>query len=133
MALLNALPEFVLADDAFSPGDSFPLASDPRFRLAARGTSRTLRRTWLDTFDWRLYRAGLTLEHITGPGTAELVLTGRDGELAAAESARGRDSLLSPPGGPGRARSPVLRWPRCAGPAWPGRCRPGRCASSWPR
>jgi len=108
MALLGALlgtREFVLADDAFSPGDSFPLGSDPRFRLAARGTSRTVRRTWLDTFDWKLFRAGLTLEHITGPRTAELVLTGRDGELVAAESAGG------------------LRWPSLAGVLPPGPLR----------
>ena len=129
MALLNALREFVLADDAFPPGGSFPLASDPRFRLAARGTSRTMRRTWLDTFDWRLFRAGLTLEHITGSGTTELVLTGRDGELVAAESARGRASgeSTAPAAtatGPGEDSGPSLaslRWPCLAGslPAGP--------------
>ena len=32
---------------------------------------RRITRTWLDTFDWRLYRAGLTLEHRGG----ELILT----------------------------------------------------------
>ena len=43
-----------------------------------RGVTR-VRRTWLDTFDWRLYRAGLTLQH-TGPrGHGELVLTGTAG------------------------------------------------------
>jgi CHAD domain-containing protein len=47
----------------------------------------TFRRTWLDTFDWRLYRAGLTLELISQarqPG--RLVLTGRDGAVLAAEA-----------------------------------------------
>src|SRR5512142_290823 len=44
-----------------------------------RGVTR-VRRTWLDTFDWRLYRAGLTLQQ-TGPrGHSELVLTGKAGQ-----------------------------------------------------
>ena len=52
---------------------------------AADGQARSLRRTWLDTFDWRLYRAGLTLEQVSRKGAAELVLTGRDGGLIATE------------------------------------------------
>ncbi len=59
--------------------------------------ARSCRRTWLDTFDWRLYRAGLTLEQVTGDGAAGLTLTGRDGEELAAEQ-------ISPAG-----QSP--RWP----------------------
>ena len=41
-----------------------------------------VRRTWLDTFDWQLYRAGLTLQHVITRagrktrGVGELVLTG---------------------------------------------------------
>ena len=54
-----------------------------RFQLAAGG-SRRLRRVWLDTFDWRLYRAGNTLEYISGPGTHELALAMPDGERIAA-------------------------------------------------
>ena len=54
------------------------------FTLAAGTRGATVRRTWLDTFDWRLYRAGLTLEQVTGRGAAELRLTGRDGTLLAA-------------------------------------------------
>ena len=42
----------------------------PRFTLGAASRSRTVRRTWLDTFDWRLHRAGLTLEYLTGPRPA---------------------------------------------------------------
>jgi CHAD domain-containing protein len=34
------------------------------------------RTTWLDTFDWRLHKAGLTLEHVPGRGGSELRLTG---------------------------------------------------------
>ena len=86
--MLNAVREFVLvqADDARTPGGTaFPQLADPRFGLASGGPSRTLRRTWLDTFDWRLFRAGLSLEFSAGRGTSELVLTGRDGELVAVE------------------------------------------------
>jgi CHAD domain-containing protein len=39
-----------------------------------------VRRTWLDTFDWRLHRAGLTLEYVAERGPGELVLTGAAGE-----------------------------------------------------
>jgi CHAD domain-containing protein len=34
------------------------------------------RRTWLDTFDWRLHRAGLTLEYVGRPRGGELLLSG---------------------------------------------------------
>jgi CHAD domain-containing protein len=88
--LLNALRELVLADDSRSAGADIPPIDDPRYVIADPGRSRTLRRTWLDTFDWRLFRAGLTLEFQSGRGLAELVLTGRDGQLAAADSAPGR-------------------------------------------
>jgi CHAD domain-containing protein len=66
-----------------------------RFQLAA-GRSCTLRRVWLDTFDWRLYRAGSTLEYISGPGTHELALVTPDGERMA-------------------AAVPRLSWPRMPG------------------
>jgi CHAD domain-containing protein len=59
------------------------------FSLVAGARLPALRRTWLDTFDWRLYRAGLTLEQVTGRGIAELRLTGRDGTLAAVEQLDG--------------------------------------------
>jgi CHAD domain-containing protein len=57
------------------------------FTWAADGRPRTLRRLWLDTFDWRLYRSGLTLEQVSSRGSAELTLTGRDGSALAAEHA----------------------------------------------
>ena len=41
------------------------------------GTRRT---TWLDTFDWRLHKAGLTLEYTPGRGGSELRLSGHGGE-----------------------------------------------------
>ena len=40
----------------------------PRFSVQRTGRPRTVRRAWLDTFDWRLHRAGLTLEYVTGRG-----------------------------------------------------------------
>jgi CHAD domain-containing protein len=48
--------------------------------MVAGRRSHTVRRTWLDTFDWRLHRAGLTLEYVTGRGPGELVLTSSAGE-----------------------------------------------------
>ena len=42
-------------------------------RAGAPGGGR--RRTWLDTFDWRLYRAGLLLEYVTANRAGQLVLT----------------------------------------------------------
>src|ERR1700735_1837674 len=38
------------------------------------GRSAACRRTWLDTFDWRLHRAGLTLEYAGRPRGGELLL-----------------------------------------------------------
>jgi CHAD domain-containing protein len=97
--LLSALREFVLVGDAQEPGNSLPQIDDPRFGIATAHKSRTVTRTWLDTFDWRLFRAGLTLELLADRGTAELVLTGRDGELVATE-----------PTGASNGSRPI-RWP----------------------
>src|ERR1700735_695218 len=38
------------------------------------GKPAACRRTWLDTFDWRLHRAGLTLEYAGRPRGGELLL-----------------------------------------------------------
>lgn len=84
--MLSALREFVLVGETQEPGGSLPRIDDSRFGIASAHKSRTVRRTWLDTFDWRLFRAGLTLELLVGRGAAELVLTGRDGELVASEA-----------------------------------------------
>src|SRR5690349_14997096 len=40
----------------------------------------TRRATWLDTFDWRLHKAGLTLEYAPGRGGSELRLSGNGGD-----------------------------------------------------
>src|SRR6266498_3742944 len=67
--------------------DADLVALGPRLSWRADGRARTARRAWLDTFDWRLYRAGLTLELTSGRGTAQLTLTGRDGAVIAAQPA----------------------------------------------
>src|SRR5712691_2049972 len=64
---------------------SFMMLREP----AAAGTRR---RTWLDTFDWRLYRAGLMLQF--------------------EQARRGGRLLLSKADGTPQAQQPVTRWPR---------------------
>ncbi len=116
----NALREFVLdvlAPDAGSPGDEISRIDDPRFSIVAGARPRSVRRTWLDTFDWRLFRAGLTLELVADRGAAELVLTGRDGGLVAIEHAgRGRRADASPPDATGPVKP--IKWP-CKADALP--------------
>ena len=51
----------------------------PRFDLATSG-SQKIRRTWLDTFDWRLYQSGLVLEHSEAGGQHRLTMTSETGE-----------------------------------------------------
>jgi CHAD domain-containing protein len=62
-------------------------------RAAAPGGSR--RRTWLDTFDWRLYKAGLLLELVTANRDSQLVLT---------------SAGAGPAGAPVRVAQPVAGW-----------------------
>ena len=71
---------FVYMDGDRTASDAVRDAVAPRFSVVAGRRSHTVRRTWLDTFDWRLHRAGLTLEYITGRGPGELVLTSSAGE-----------------------------------------------------
>lgn len=52
------------------------------------GVSTPVERTWLDTFDWRLYRSGWTLEQTIGPATSELRLIGGDGATIARQVGR---------------------------------------------
>ena len=112
--MLTALREFVLVSEPDAVDQVFPEISDSRFGLLPEGRARTVRRTWLDSFDWRLFRAGLTLELVAGRGSAELVLTGRDGESVTAVLAgdeRFRWPCLADqlPDGPLRERlAPVL-------------------------
>ena len=86
------------------------------------GRTRTSRRNWLDTFDWRLYRAGLTLEQAASRGQIELLLTGRDGNLLASEVLAARrgphwPSLVSQlPAGPLRELVEPVAGVRALGP-----------------
>jgi CHAD domain-containing protein len=78
--------ELLLEDDN-GPGSSggLPAVPGPGLRWAAPGRAHAIRRTWLDTFDWRLYRAGLILQQAAAGGVTEVVLTDADGtEIAAA-------------------------------------------------
>ena len=59
---------------------------------AERGASTPVadrRTTWLDTFDWRLHKAGLTLEYVPGRGGSELRLAGRTADQEATQLVTG--------------------------------------------
>src|SRR5258708_6385138 len=92
MAAAHGSRDFVLEGDAGTSSDAVQaMAGGPSLDggLAwADGSPARVQvssRAWLDTFDWRLYRAGLTLEQVTGRDRAKLVLTGRDGDILAVE------------------------------------------------
>jgi CHAD domain-containing protein len=91
----------------------------PQYSAVPATRGRTLRRTWLDTFDWRLHRAGLTLEYVTGRGPAELVLCGTTGERITAEANGTRWPALAEglPQGPLRDRLTGLTTVRALLPA----------------
>lgn len=84
---------FVLNAD----GDEDPLAGalaalEESFTvIEERGAagSGTRRRTWLDTFDWLLYRDGLILEHEQTRRTSCLILTDQNGSPKAAQPVPG--------------------------------------------
>ena len=84
-----------------------------------RGSRRTRRgarrRTWLDTFDWRLYRAGLVLEFEQARRGGRLLLSRADGTPQAEQPVTGwppRRPALDLPPGPVRDRIMVLISPR---------------------
>jgi CHAD domain-containing protein len=51
----------------------FEVAAERGGPAPAGGVQRT---TWFDTFDWRLHKAGLTLQYVPGRGGSELRLSG---------------------------------------------------------
>jgi len=108
--LPQQLREFMLEGTGTAAWNGMTDVLRSRFQVAADGT-RTLRRVWLDTFDWRLYRAGSTLEYSSGPGMHELTLVTPEGERLAAEV-------------------PRISWPRVPGivPAGPVRERVAQIA-----
>jgi CHAD domain-containing protein len=100
------------ASDPGQPGEAGMLAAlAPRFSVQRTARSRTVRRTWLDTFDWRLHRAGFTLEYVTGRRPAELVLTGPAGDVVTQQASR-------------------LSWPARAGDLPTGPVRDRLCATA---
>jgi len=85
------------------------------------GKPAAYRRTWLDTFDWRLHRAGLTLEHVGRPRGGELLLSGDTAGPARTANAAGpagplagSASAAAAPANSARAASvttqPVIGW-----------------------
>ncbi len=75
----------------------------------------TRRRTWLDTFDWRLYRAGLVLEFEQASRGSRLLLSKADGTPQAEQPVIGwspRRPAQDLPAGLVRDRIIVLIWPR---------------------
>ena len=53
--------EFEIADPGPLPLGRIRDELAVAFTVAGDRRAKRIRRTWLDTFDWRLYRAGLTL------------------------------------------------------------------------
>jgi len=79
------------------------------------GAPGARRRTWLDTFDWRLYRAGLMLEFEQAKRGGRLLLSRADGTPQAEQPVTGwppRRPALDLPPGPVRDRIMVLIRPR---------------------
>ncbi len=79
------------------------------------GAPGARRRTWLDTFDWRLYRAGLMLEFERARRGGQLLLSSADGTPQAEQPVTGwppRRPALDLPPGPVRDRIMVLIRPR---------------------
>jgi CHAD domain-containing protein len=103
--LQSVLRQFVVnCDGGTEPDQLLKLPGSP-FTVSGATRSVSLRRLWLDTFDWRLYRAGLTLEQISSRGATELVLTGRDGAVLAAHHVERQ------PHENGRRENGRARWP----------------------
>jgi CHAD domain-containing protein len=98
--------DFVLAYDGRPPADVVRAALAPRFTAVPDGRPRTVRLTWLDTFDWRLHQAGLTLELSAGSRVSDYTLTANDGEQLTARARGLRWPALADalPPGPLRAR-----------------------------
>jgi CHAD domain-containing protein len=79
------------------------------------GAPGARQRTWLDTFDWRLYRAGLMLEFERARRGGRLLLSRADGTPQAEQPVTGwppRRPALDLPPGPVRDRIMVLIRPR---------------------
>ncbi len=106
----NESAEDLLAAAFAALSQAFTLTTQPG---APPGGAR--RRTWLDTFDWRLYRAGLMLEFEQARRGGRLLLSRADGTPQAEQPVTGwppRRPALDLPPGPVRDRIMVLIRPR---------------------
>ena len=110
--------DFVLAGDGRLSADVVRAALAPRFTVAPAGRPRTVRLRWLDTFDWRLHRAGLTLLHSVGSRLSDYTLTSDAGErfTVSAKALRWPALADTLPPGPLRARLRPVTWPRALMP-----------------
>jgi len=117
------LRDFVLeAPTGEEPAEDLPAAAfaalSQAFTLTAQAGASlggVRRRTWLDTFDWRLYRAGLMLEFEQARQGGRLLLSQADGTPQAEQPVIGwppRRPALDLPPGPVRDRIMVLIRPR---------------------
>lgn len=95
--------ELVLGGERRDPEEALAALAE-QYAWAPAGRAYTVRRIWLDTFDWRLHRAGLTLEQSNRAGRGEIALAGPDG-----------DRIAAPAG--------AVRWPAPAGALAPGELR----------
>jgi CHAD domain-containing protein len=89
------------------------------------GPSRTVRRTWLDTFDWRLHKAGHVLEYAESGADRVLALqSGDGGQLSAPVAALDWPCLVDAlPDMPLRQRLADAAWIRALMPVAEGRDR----------
>jgi len=110
---------FAYTDGERSVSEVVREALPPQFSVVPAARARTVRRTWLDTFDWRLHQAGLTLECVAGRGPAELVLSGTAGEriTAVANGTRWPSLATGLPRGPLRDRLQTVTSARALLPA----------------
>jgi CHAD domain-containing protein len=113
------LRDFVLEAPTGSGEDLLPAALaalSQAFTVTPEvGAPGARRRTWLDTFDWRLYRAGLMLEFERARRGGRLLLSRADGTPQAEQPVTGwppRRPALDLPPGPVRDRIMVLIRPR---------------------
>ena len=72
--------EYVLSEPGGQLPDGVRAELATAFTVTGGRRPSRARRTWLDTFDWRLYKAGLTLQQVTARGASHLMLSGPGGE-----------------------------------------------------
>src|SRR5580692_6634735 len=73
------------------------------------GKPAACRRTWLDTFDWRLHRAGLTLEYAGRARGGELLLSGDTARTATAAATTATAAGTAGAAAPATSQ-PVIGW-----------------------